>query len=267
MGNAPIITLTTDFGYKDPFVGIMKGVILGINPSINIVDITHDIAPGNIMQAAFAIETSFAYFPYKTIHLVVVDPGVGTMRRPIIVSTARHYLVGPDNGIFSRIYSIAESIDVFHVTAEHYFLSPRSKTFHGRDIFAPVAAWLSKGVDIMNFGEPISDYINLPIPLPSFPAKNIIEGEIIYIDRFGNLTTNIHSQKIEDLLENNKGKKMRVLVKGMEAPFRNFYADANDNGIYSLINSFNYIELFVKNGNASLEFGLKVGDKVGVIFN
>ncbi len=266
MASAPVITLTTDFGYKDPFVGIMKGVILGINPSINIVDITHDIAPGNIMQAAFAIETSFMYFPYRTIHIVVVDPGVGSSRRPIIVSTARHYLVGPDNGIFSRIYTIVEDVDVIHVTSEHYFLSPRSATFHGRDIFAPVAAWLSKGVDLMNFGEPVKDYVNLPIPLPTFPAKNIIEGEIIYIDRFGNLTTNIPAQKLTEISQNNTGKKMSVLVKGMEAPFKNFYSDVNDRGIYSLINSFNYIELFVKNGNASLEFGIKVGDKVGVIF-
>lgn len=266
MANAPIITLTTDFGYKDPFVGIMKGVMLGINPSINIVDITHDIEPGNILQAAFAIEASFMYFPYKTIHVVVVDPDVGSSRRPIIVSTGHQYLVGPDNGIFSRIYSIAETIDVIHVTAEHYFLSPRSTTFHGRDVFAPVAAWLSKGIDLMNFGEPIKDYVDLPIPIPSFPAKNIIEGEIIYIDRFGNLITNIHAQKLLEISKNNAGKKMSILIKGMEAPFRKFYSDGNDEYIYSLVNSFNYIELFVRNKNASLEFGIKIGDKVGIIF-
>lgn len=266
MANTPIITLTTDFGYKDPFVGIMKGVIYGINPSVNIVDITHEINPGNILQAAFTIGMSSSYFPYKTIHVVVVDPGVGSSRRPIIVSNGRHYFIGPDNGIFSYIYLDTDNVNVVHVTSEHYFISPRSATFHGRDIFAPVAAWLSKGIDLLNFGELIKDYVNLQLPLPTFPAKNIIEGEIIYIDRFGNLTTNIHAQKLSEFLGNNIGKKINVLIKGMEAPFKNFYSDANDKRIYSLINSFNYIELFVRNGNASLEYGIKVGDKVGVIF-
>ena len=262
-----IITLTTDLGYRDPFAGIMKGVILNINPTVNIVDITHGISPQNIMQAAFAVEASFKYFPHKSINIAIVDPGVGSVRRPIIVATDYHYFVGPDNGIFTRLYAIAESLQVIHVTAEHYFLPSRSSTFHGRDVFAPVAGWLSKGVDILNFGEPITDFVKIPVPVPVSPSPNIIEGEIVYIDYFGNLTTNIHHMEMDKLVFNNADKERKVLIKGNEAPLKNFYSEAKDKGLYSLINSFGYLELFVNSGNAASEFGLTVGDKVGVVLS
>jgi len=265
MEPSPIITLTTDFGYKDPFVGIMKGVILNINPFANIIDITHGISPQNIMEAAFTIETSFASFPSKTIHVVVVDPGVGSVRRPILVITYNYYFVGPDNGIFSQIYNLNESLNVIHLTAEHYFMPRISSTFHGRDIFAPASAWLSKGINVSNFGDPIDDYVNIPIPVPVMPTKNIIEGEVIYIDRFGNVMTNIKTQKIDELLGSKPEGKFRVIVRGSEAPLKNYYSEAADNRLYSLINSFGYIELFVKKGNASSDFGIAVGEKVGVI--
>ena len=242
----------------------MKGVILNINPAVNIVDITHGISPQNIMQAAFAIEASFKYFPHKSINVAIVDPGVGSVRRPIIVATDYHYFVGPDNGIFTRLYATAESLQVIHVTTEHYFLPSRSSTFHGRDIFAPVAGWLSRGVDILNFGEPITDFVKMHIPVPASPSPNIIEGEVVYVDCFGNLTTNIHHMKIDELVFNNADKKQKVLIKGNEAPLKDFYSEAKDKGLYSLINSFGYLELFVNSGNAASEFGLIVGDKVGV---
>jgi S-adenosyl-L-methionine hydrolase (adenosine-forming) len=267
MEQRPIITLTTDFGYKDPFVGIMKGVILGINPSVNIADLCHDISPQNILEAAFALETSFRFFPHKTIHLVVVDPGVGTMRRPILVATDHHYFIGPDNGVFSRIYPLTESLMVIHITAEHYFLPQKSSTFHGRDIFAPAAAWLSRGIDIVNFGEPVNDYITLPLPVPASPSKKMIEGEIIYTDRFGNLTTNISAAQIDGLGSGNSGKRFKVLVKGKEAPLKNYYAEAPDNGLYSLINSFGYLELFTNGSSAASDLGLAVGEKVGIILS
>jgi hypothetical protein len=265
MEHSPIITLTTDFGYKDPFVGIMKGVILNINPLANIIDITHGISPQNIVEAAFTIETSFASFPSKTIHVVVVDPGVGSVRRPILVITDHYYFVGPDNGIFSQIYNLSESLNVIHLTAEHYFMPQISSTFHGRDIFAPAAAWVSKGINVSNFGDPIDDYVNIPIPVPVMPSKNIIDGEAIYIDRFGNVITNIKTQKIDELLGSKPEGKFRVIVKGSEAPLRNYYSEAADDRLYSLINSFGYLELFVKKGNASSDFGIAVGEKVGVI--
>lgn len=265
MEHSPIITLTTDFGYRDPFVGIMKGVILNINPLANIIDITHGISPQNIMEAAFTIEMSFASFPSKTIHVVVVDPGVGSVRRPILVITDHYYFIGPDNGIFSQIYNLSESLNVIHLTAEHYFMAQISSTFHGRDMFAPAAAWLSKGINVSNFGDPIDDYVNIPIPVPVMPTKNIIEGEVIYIDLFGNVITNIKTQKIDELLGSKTEGKFRVIVKGSEAPLKNYYSEAADARLYSLINSFAYLELFVRKGNASSDFGITVGEKVGVI--
>ncbi len=265
MEPSPIITLITDFGYRDPFVGIMKGVILNINPLANIIDITHGISPQNITEAAFTIEMSFASFPSKTIHVVVVDPGVGSVRRPILVITDHYYFIGPDNGIFSQIYNLSESLNVIHLTAEHYFMAQISSTFHGRDMFAPAAAWLSKGINVSNFGDPIDDYVNMPIPVPVMPTKNIIEGEVIYIDLFGNVITNIKTQKIDELFGSKPEGKFRVIVKGSEAPLKNYYSEAADARLYSLINSFAYLELFVRKGNASSDFGIAVGEKVEVI--
>jgi hypothetical protein len=265
MEHGPIITLTSDFGYRDPFVGIMKGIILNINPFVNIIDITHGISPQNVIEAAFAIEMSFESFPSKTIHVVVVDPGVGSSRRPILVVTDYHYFVGPDNGVFSQIFNLTESLNVIHITAEHYFMPQRSSTFHGRDIFAPVAAWLSRGINVSNFGDTITDYVTIPVPLPVTPAKNTIEGNVIYIDHFGNAITNIKAQKIEDLFGSNIEGRLKVAVKGKEAPLKNHYSEAGDDRLYSLINSFGYLELFVNMGNASSDFGISVGETVNLI--
>jgi S-adenosylmethionine hydrolase len=268
MQHNSVITLTSDFGHKDPFVGIMKGVILNINPFVNIVDITHEISPQNILEAAITIEMSFETFPYKTIHVVVVDPGVGSVRRPILVITDHYYFIGPDNGIFSQIYRLRnETLSVVHITSEHYFMPDRSATFHGRDIFAPVAAWLSKGIDSSKFGDPINDYVSINVPVPIIQEENIVEGEVIYIDRFGNAATNIKAQTMENILKDKTGRRLKVLVKGKEAPFKNYYADAEDQGLYSLINSFGYLEFFVFRGNASLEFGIAVGEKVELILS
>jgi len=245
----------------------MKGVILSINPFANIIDIAHGISHQNIMEAAFAIETSFASFPHKTIHVVVVDPGVGSVRRPILVAMDYHYFIGPDNGVFSRIYnSRHESLSVIHITAGHYFLPGRSSTFHGRDVFAPVAAWLSKGINVMNFGNPITDYVNIRLPVPVMSKENTIEGEVIYVDIFGNAITNIQAQKMEELSRGNQEAIPKIMVKGREAPVKKYYSQAGDKSLYSLINSFGYLELFVRNSSASSDFGITVGDKVSVLF-
>ncbi len=260
----PIITLTTDFGYKDPFVGIMKGIIMDVNPAAKIVDITHGISPQNISEAALTLEMSFNTFSHNTIHLVVVDPGVGSARRPILAFTEDYYFIGPDNGVFSRIFPLAERLLVLHITATHYFLKKDGSTFQGKDIFAPVAGWLSKGIEVTNFGEPITDFKKISVPIPQLTTKNTIEGEVMYIDRFGNIMTNIHTKKINEMIGSNSENKLKVLVKGKEIPFKTFYAQATDSGLYSLINSFGYLELFIRNGNASRTFGIKVGDKVEV---
>lgn len=264
MEQRAIITLTSDFGYKDPFVGIMKGVILSINPLATVVDITHGIRPQNVIEAAFAIETGFKSFPHKTIHIVVVDPGVGSNRRPILVATDCHYFIGPDNGVFSRIYSSSESFSVINITAEHYFLPQRSSTFHGRDIFAPAAAWLSKGINISKFGDPIYKYTELSISVPVKPSSKVIEGEVIYIDHFGNATTNITAQLIDELGTNNLNSNLKVLLKNRAAPLKKYYSETGDKELYSLINSFGYLEFFVNSAHASSVFDIKVGEKVVV---
>lgn len=261
----PVITLTTDFGYRDPLSGIMKGVILGINPDVEIVDITHGIERYNIREAALTIGMSYRHFPSRTIHVVVTDPGVGSMRRPILIATEDYYFVGPDNGVFSIIYDEVERFEVIHLTAEHYFLPDRSMTFHGRDIFAPVAAWLSKGIAIANFGEPVTDYSKINIPRPSMPAKNVIEGEIIYIDHFGNAISNIRYSDLAPFLEGNDRKALKIVMKGRQIEMKDYYAQAEDRGLYALLNSMNYLELFVYRGDASKEHNIRVGDSIGVI--
>lgn len=262
-----IITLTTDFGYKDPFAGIMKGVMLNINPFIHIVDITHDISPQNILEAAIAIEISFDSFPPGSIHIVVVDPGVGSARRPILVATGSHFFIGPDNGVFSRIYKLHETKTVTHMTAEHYFMPKRSSTFHGRDIFAPAAAWLSCGTEASNFGNPITDYVTIEVPVPIMSSKNVLEGEIISVDRFGNAITNIKIPHMEDLYGRNYFDNPSVLFKGHKAPFKHYYSGAEDKGLYSLMNSFGHLKLFVYKGKASSDFGINIGDKVKVVMS
>ena len=264
MESDPVVTLTTDFGSKDPFVGIMKGVILTINPGAKIIDITHEISPQNILEASYAIQASYEYFPHRTIHIAVVDPGVGSSRRPLLIAVGHYYFIGPDNGIFSRIYESEESIEVIHVNATHYFLSQESTTFHGRDIFAPVGAWLSKGISISKFGDPVDDYVSIPKPVPVIYSDKSIEGEVVYIDRFGNLITNIPEQNVKNLMQSSPDKTIQVDVKDMRIPMKNYYAETSDEGLYAIINSFGHLELFVNKGNASTNYSIDVGEKVGV---
>jgi len=260
-----IITLTTDFGYKDPLSGIMKGVILSINPDAGVVDITHGIGKYNVREAALTIGMSYRHFPHRTIHVVVTDPGVGSMRRPILVTTENYHFIGPDNGVFSVVYNESERCEVLHITADHYFNRTRSATFHGRDIFAPVAAWLSKGINILNFGDPIKDFVRIPFSAPSMPTKTTIEGEVIHIDHFGNALTNIGVDDLNVLLGAKPGGMVRIVVKGIQVPLKEYYSQADDKGLYALVNSLDHLELFVYRGNAAKQFELKVGDILGIM--
>jgi len=259
------ITLMSDFGLKDPFVAQMKGVIYSINDEVNIVDISHDIPAHLIREAAVTIGMSYSFFPQLTVHVCVVDPGVGSDRRPVIVAADNHYFVGPDNGIFSVILQNNRDAEVIHVTADHYFTKKESTTFHGRDIFAPVAAWLAKGVPITNFGEPVRDFAMLNLPLPQRPTKNSLEGEIVYIDGFGNAITNISMADFGNVSRLEIMTKARVLCKGKQVPLKPFYADVSDRGLYAIFNSNDLLELFVYRGSAAGEHDLHIGDSVGVI--
>ncbi len=261
-----IITLTTDFGYQDPFVGVLRGVILGINPRAAVVDLTHGIKPHHISEAAFVLGMNYRYFPKGSIHVAVVDPGVGSRRRPIIVEADHHYFIGPDNGIFSYVFGTRhEMLSVVHITAGHYFYSSHSPTFQGRDVFAPVAAWFSKGVDISKFGEPISDYEKIALALPSMTPEGVMQGEVILIDRFGNAITNITKEDVDKVRSVGAEGHIKSVIKEIGAPFKQYYSEAEEGKLCALINSSGYLEFFINRGDASSQYGISPGDRVKII--
>ncbi len=260
-----IITLTSDFGSRDAFAGSVKGVILKINPDVQIVDISHEIAPQDVWEAAFTLKSAYSYFPKGTVHLAVVDPGVGSGRRPIIVVTDGYYFVGPDNGLFSLIYQEETRIRVHHATSSHYFLPNPGPTFHGRDIFAPVAAWLTKGIPSGSFGEEITDYMKLNVPVPQKTA-NGIDGHAVHIDRFGNVITNITFRDIQAVLpEGADIGTPSISVAGKEIKgLKKFYAEAAPGESAAIINSSGYLEIFMFKQNARTVLSIKRGDVVRV---
>jgi S-adenosyl-L-methionine hydrolase (adenosine-forming) len=194
----PLITLTTDFGNKDHFVGAMKGVILSICPSATIVDITHEVTAYEIVEAAYTVAEASKWFPKGTIHVVIVDPGVGTARRPILVEAGGHYFIGPDNGLLAMVYQ-NQKHKARIITNEKYFLAPMSRTFHGRDLFAPSAAHLAKGARAATFGPLIEDHLKVSFGHPTQTSKRIWTGTVLKVDHFGNLITNFHINQFPSL--------------------------------------------------------------------
>jgi len=250
-----LITLTTDFGLREPYAGIMKGIILNINPEVRIVDLTHDIGPHNVREAAFVLLNAYKYFPLDTIHVAVVDPGVGSGRRAIIVKAQKQFFVGPDNGIFTKFLKKAEKI--IHIQNKRFLLPVKGPTFHGRDVFAPVAAWLSRGLPLSRFGPEINDPVRLELPEPKI-RKDSIKGEIIHIDRFGNCISNISG----DLLASLKRKRIQIKVKGKVLDLVPFYSYKEDLKPHAVINSDGLVEIFIHKGNAARELGIKIGDGI-----
>ena len=263
----PIITLTTDFGLKDPFVGIIKGVILEINPRANIIDISHNISPQNILEASQVISMSYKYFSPSAIHLVIVDPEVGGPRRPLLVVAEDYYFIGPDNGVFTHIFKEPHTniFKVINISASHYYLPFRGPTFHGRDIFAPIAAWLSRGVESSRFGDPIKDYALISIPKPKSINKTSCEGEVVYIDSFGNAITNITEDFLKKIKPTPAKEKIAVIYKDKKMRLSNYYAEAVNDNISAVINSFGRLELFMYKGSASDKFNIKTGDKIKLV--
>ena len=262
----PVITLTTDFGIDDYFVGVMKGVILSINPKIKLIDITHNISPFQIRETAFLVSNFFSYFPPKTIHLIVVDPGVGTKRRAIIAKIRDYFFVAPDNGVLSYVYQKEKGVKVYEITRDEYFLKPVSQTFHGRDIFAPVAAYLSQGISPDKFGKIIKEYEHFSINEAVF-EKNHIKGEILYCDRFGNLITNITKKNFEKALALPNCKIFKIGVKSFRIDnLSSSYSAGKANTLSAIWGSHGYLEIFLKNENAHSEFGIKPGTKVTISF-
>jgi S-adenosylmethionine hydrolase len=258
-----LITLTTDYGTRDPFVASMKGIILKTNPQDQMLDVTHEIAPQDIWEAAFTLRNTYAHFPKGTIHLAVVDPGVGSGRRPIIVVTESYYFVGPDNGLFSLVYRDAERLRVHHITAGHYFNTNPGPTFHGRDIFAPVAAWLAKGIPSGNFGDEITDFIKLNVPVPK-RTGNTIDGHVVHADRFGNVITNITYKDVLSLIpDGGTMGPVSVAVMGKEIKgLKKFYAEAAQGEPGAIINSLGNVEIFLFRQNARTTLAIKRGEIV-----
>jgi S-adenosylmethionine hydrolase len=255
----PIITLTTDFGTSDHLVGSMKGVILNINPAARIVDINHSVTPFDILDGALSIANSYRYFPSRTIHVIIVDPGVGTERRPILVSGEKHFFVAPDNGVLSMIYE-RESCTVRHITAEHYFLNPVSPTFHGRDIFAPTAGWLSKAFQSEAFGEVITDHVRFTMPKAKSDGK-AVKGVVLRVDAFGNLMTNL---TVDDIpVGTLGGGAIKLAVNGKPVlRFAQTFAAGNPNEVIAVLGSAGYVEIAVNRGNAARTLAVNRGAEV-----
>ena len=257
----PIITLLTDFGTRDHYVASMKGVILGINPFCTLVDISHHVRPQDIQEGAFLLTHAFSSFPRGTIHLSVVDPGVGGPRKPILIVTSNYFFVGPDNGIFTLALHREKVKRVVHLNNKRYFLPQGSSTFHGRDLFGPVAAHLSLGVRPESFGVEIDAWEELNFNRPEPKAKELA-GEIIHIDTFGNLISNIDEQT---LLGFTKGRPFsvkagRVLFPGLKKG----YWEGKRGEVIALIGSGGFLEISVREGNAHEKLKVKKTDRVRI---
>lgn len=250
-----LITLTTDFGLSDHFVGTMKGVILRIHPRARVVDITHEITPFEIPEAAFAVAQAYRFFPPGTVHVVVVDPGVGTLRRPILVEAASQYFVGPDNGALSMICS-REKHKVREITAEKFFLQPVSNTFHGRDIFAPVAAHLARDGKPARFGKLIQDYLRPSFEKPVRTGKRIWTGAVLKIDRFGNLITNFLFSEFAAIEQ--RPFQMSIGPRIINRFCRTF-AEGGFGELMVVEGSSGYLEVAANQGSAAKIIGCAVG--------
>jgi S-adenosyl-L-methionine hydrolase (adenosine-forming) len=255
-----LITLTTDFGHTDPFVGIMKGVIYGINPQARIVDLSHGIPAQNIMAAALVLRQGAQYFPRRTIHVAVVDPGVGSARLPLLVEFEESYFIGPDNGVLSLVMEAKKPTRIVHLSNPAYQLEPTSATFHGRDIFAPTAAYLSRGIAPETLGETVQDFTRLTWPTV-IKTGTTISGEIVYIDGFGNLFTSIGADDLKEL----SGHKLRITLRDLSIDgLATNYAAVEQDKHVALINSWGLLEIAIYKGNAQKHSGAIIGDKIQV---
>ena len=252
---APILTLTSDFGLSDHYVAAMKSVILSICPQARMVDISHGISPFEIAEGAYLIAQAYPSFPRKTVHVVVVDPGVGTSRRPILLEAAGQYFVGPDNGVLSMVYS-REKSKVRLISNDRYFRMPVSRTFHGRDIFSPVAAHLAAGVPPSRMGKLIQDYLRPSFEKPQRTGKRTWTGRILKIDRFGNIITNFDAIEFPDLDRKNFSLAIGPRQVGVMA---HNYAECGPGELFLIAGSSGYLEVSVSQGSAAKIIGCETG--------
>jgi S-adenosylmethionine hydrolase len=264
-GATRIITLLTDFGEQDHYVAVMKGVMLGINPSLQFIDITHQIPPQDVKSAAFKLGHAYSYFPFNTIHLAVVDPGVGTARKVLVARLGEHYFVAPDNGILSYAFEREEEQRAHTVEADHYFRKPVSQTFQGRDVFAPLAAWLSRDVNMEQFGPVCEKPLRLPIPRLSRVKENIIQAAVVAVDRFGNLITNLTPVDVP-AYHPETARSCKILAAQREiTSFRRTFAEGAAGEVFVVPGSTGYLEIVVRNGSAAGTLGLAPGAMIGLV--
>lgn len=255
----PIITLLTDFGSSDHYVAAMKGVLLGISPDAQLVDITHDVAPWAITESAFTLSQAWSCFPPGTVHLVVVDPGVGSARRPILVEANGHRFVAPDNGVLTMLCESVPAHQVREITAARFFRQPVSHTFHGRDIFSPVSAHLANGVAPAEFGSVIADCVRLPFAKPTASGEKTWTGTILKIDRFGNLITNFDSRNWQHLADGHF--EMRIGWRTVSRLATN-YAEMPPGELFAIAGSSGLLEISANQASAAQIVHARAGDAV-----
>ncbi len=258
MTNNRIVTLLTDFGLRDHFVAAMKAVMLGVNPDVQFVDISHLVPPQDILAGAFTLGQSWSLFPSKTIHLAVVDPGVGTERKAMAAVAGDHYFVAPDNGILTWVMDEPD-FSAYEITADHYFRKPISGTFHGRDIFAPVAGYISRGMPLAHLGPKMAEPVRLNVPVAKKVREGLIQGAILAVDQFGNLITNLRPEHVPP--------SSRIILSGQReiTRFQKTYSEGTPGELFVIQGSTGYMEISLKNGSAAATLDLKPGAPIGVL--
>jgi len=259
-----VVTLLTDFGERDYFVASMKGVILNINPQARIVDLSHQVGPQQVDEAAYLLKSCYRYFPEGTVHVVVVDPGVGSARRPLLVTSSRYYFVAPDNGVLTDVLQEELSVEVREIENKQYRLDAEGATFDGRDLFAPAAAWLTRGQPPGSYGRLIRDYVRLSSQEPAWEGQALV-GRLIYVDHFGNLISNVTPLHLKEVQGKLRRSRVTIRVGGTVIEgLTSHYAEGSPDAPQALINSNGQLEVFVKEGSAAEWLKLGRGERIEV---
>ncbi|MDP1947290.1 MAG: SAM-dependent chlorinase/fluorinase [Nitrospirota bacterium] len=259
-----LITLLTDFGDRDSFVASMKGVILTIHPNARIVDLSHQIMPHQIEEAGYVLHSCYRSFPDGTIHVAVVDPGVGSARRPLLVATSRCYFIAPDNGLLTRVLRGERQVEIRQIEQAAYRLQSEGATFDGRDLFAPAAAWLASGRSFASFGRLVDDPVELQLDEPVWRDREFV-GRVVSVDRFGNLISNITAKHLDDVraVTQRKAPRIRIAEHSIEGLVA-CYSEGRSNHPCALMNSHGWLELFIRESSAARAFNVRVGEPVRI---